>query len=248
VTNFFNRCVERFGFSAFVLITTAVLTSSSAHADISPAVRVAPGPIQGPAVPIGGINYYYFYAITPVPTWSQGNPQSVGITLCSAVVYGQCGTNSGTGNLSNENFAQLTLLNGGYGYAYDTFYGEQNNFIGADVSVPTARWVAPAVYTWLGGGVAFFNSRVGGVNYANMLLVGDPAATTDQLLDAFSSQLGDTIPLPADIPITGPGTAGGNFVVPFNDNFTPEPSMYAPLLIGLLFLVGWQWKRRRTEV
>ncbi|MGA9071477.1 MAG: hypothetical protein WB424_14525 [Terracidiphilus sp.] len=138
---------------------------------------------------------FYFYSITAVPNWGLGNPQPLaGWTALTALGPGA--------PAAPENYVSLSLLGyAGYWYAYDSFLGETNGFIGADVSIPTAQWVTPAAYTWLdtgpagSGGLAFFNSfnPFTGVFFANMLIVLDPASCSASVcLSDFEADLGNT--------------------------------------------------------
>jgi hypothetical protein len=137
---------------------------------------------------------FYFYVITAPPNWAQGNPQPLASWLAlTATAPGAAA--------SAEDFVSLSLLDGAYGYAYDTFLGESVGFIGADVSVPTAQWVTPAAYFWVGGpagggALAFFNSfnPFTGVFYADMMIVDDPPCdpVSCAALSTFESELGST--------------------------------------------------------
>ncbi|MFZ1086739.1 MAG: hypothetical protein WAN35_17390 [Terracidiphilus sp.] len=139
---------------------------------------------------------FYFYTITAVPNWGAGNPQPLaGWSAVTALAPGA--------PLQAENYVSLSLLTiPGFWYAYDTFLGESNGFIGADVSIPTAQWVTPAAYIWaggpgpvFGGGLAFFNSfnPFTGVFFANMMIVGDPAGCDATCaLGDFETDLGST--------------------------------------------------------
>jgi hypothetical protein len=139
---------------------------------------------------------FYFYTITAPPNWvGFGAPQfPSGWTAQTALVAGP--------PLAAENYVSLSLFGyPGYWYTYDTFFGESNGFVGADVSVPTAQWLTPAAYIWAGGpapggGLAFFNSfnpRTG-VFYANMMIVLDPASCSPAsvCLSDFEADLGST--------------------------------------------------------
>jgi hypothetical protein len=139
---------------------------------------------------------FYFYTITAPPNWlGFGNPQlPAGWSALTALAPG--------GAFAPENYVSLALQGyPGYWYSYDTFLGESNGFVGADVSVPTAQWVTPAAYTWAGGpagggGLAFFNSfnpRTG-IFFANMMIVLDPLACTPAsvCLSDFETDLGST--------------------------------------------------------
>ena len=122
---------------------------------------------------------YYFYVITAPPNWlGYGNPQP--LQSWSALTALAPGAPT-----APEDYVSLGLLGyPGYWYAYDTFLGESNGFIGADVSIPTAQWLGPAAYYWVGGPagggeLAFFNTfnPFTGLFYANMMIVGDPPCT-----------------------------------------------------------------------
>jgi len=123
---------------------------------------------------------FYFYAITAAPNWALGNPQPVRSWSALTALNGSALTTP----FAAENFVSLSLIgNPTTWFAFDTFRGEANGFVGADVSVPTAQWTNPAAYTWVGGpagsgGVAFFNSfnAFTGTFYANELIVLDPAS------------------------------------------------------------------------
>jgi hypothetical protein len=138
---------------------------------------------------------FYFYTITAVPNWGAfGNVQSPsGWSALTALGPGA--------PTAPENYVSLSLLGyPGYWYAYDTFLGESNGFVGADVSVPTAQWLTPAAYYWIGGpagggALGFFNSfnpRTG-VFFANMMIVLDPASCSAiDCLSDFEADLGST--------------------------------------------------------
>jgi len=137
----------------------------------------------------------YFYVITAVPNWGLGNPQPVaGWTALTALAPGA--------PTAPENYVSLALLGyPGYWYAYDTFLGESNGFIGADVSVPTAQWTSPAAYYWTGGpagggALGFFNTfnPFTGVYFANMMIVLDPPScgAASNCLSDLESELGST--------------------------------------------------------
>ncbi len=121
---------------------------------------------------------FYFYTITAPPNWGLGNPQPLRSWSAFTALNGSVATTP----FRAENFVSLSLLGNPINYfAYDTFLGESVGIIGADVSVPTAQWLNPAVYTWVGGpagggGRAFFNSfnPFTGTFYANELIVLDP--------------------------------------------------------------------------
>jgi hypothetical protein len=124
---------------------------------------------------------FYFYTITAAPNFAAfGNPQPLRAFSALTALNGSVQTTP----FRAENFVSLSLLGNPINYfAYDTFFGESRGFIGADVSVPTAQWLAPAAYTWVGGpagggGLAFFNSfnPFTGIFYANEIIVLDPAS------------------------------------------------------------------------
>lgn len=169
---------------------------------------------------------------TPVPNWALGNPQIASVGVCSVLV-GSCG-NLGFGALENEVGIALLTAPATFGPATlngDTFVQEAANQIGADVRVPTAWWVTPAVYTWAGGGVAFFNSLVGGVPYANELVVLDPPPDPYTVLQDLSIQLGDPDPLPSPNTSLSPDS-NGNVNVP-NPSTTDMPEPASIVLLGL---------------
>jgi hypothetical protein len=203
---------------------------------------------------------FYFYVITAPPNWGFGNPQSVaGWSAWTALAAGA--------PTAPENYVSLALQGyPGYWYAYDTFLGESNGFVGADVSVPTAQWVTPAAYTWVGGpagggGLAFFNSfnPFTGVFYANMLIVLDPyACTVSVCLSDFEADLGSTsgtltpslvtldgngypqgITLPQDDedPSVAPDPSGIDYFASGSQFVVPEGPTAIYLLIGI-FVVG----------
>jgi len=138
---------------------------------------------------------FYFYVITAPPNWGAGNPQP--LASWSALTALAPGAPT-----APENYVSLSLLTiPGYWYAYDTFLGESNGFVGADISIPTAQWVTPAAYTWVdtgpagSGGLAFFNSfnPFTGVFYANMMIVLDPpSCDVITCLSDFETDLGST--------------------------------------------------------
>jgi hypothetical protein len=139
---------------------------------------------------------FYFYTITAPPNWGFGNPQPLaGWSARTALLPGP--------PFAAENYVSLALLGyPGYWYSFDPFFGESRGFVGADVSIPTAQWLTPAAYTWLGGpagsgGLAFFNSfnPFTGVFYANMMIVLDPAGScspASACLSDFETDLGST--------------------------------------------------------
>jgi len=172
---------------------------------------------------------FYFYVITAPPNWGFGNPQPVaGWSALTALAPGA--------PTAPEDYVSLSLLGyPGYWYAYDTFLGESNGFVGADVSVPTAQWVTPAAYTWAGGpagggGLAFFNSfnpRTG-IFFANMMIVLDPYACTPSVcLSDFETDLGSTSGTltPSLVTLDGNGDPQG-ITIPNNDedaSVAPDP-------------------------
>jgi hypothetical protein len=174
---------------------------------------------------------FYFYTITAPPNWGFGNPQPLaGWSAQTALVAGP--------PLAAENYVSLSLLGyPGYWYSYDTFLGEANGFVGADVSIPTAQWVTPAAYTWAGGpagggGLAFFNSfnpRTG-IFFANMMIVLDPASCSPAsvCLSDFETDLGSTSGLltPSLVTHDGNGDPVG-ITLPNNDedaSIAPDPT------------------------
>ena len=174
---------------------------------------------------------FYFYTITAVPNWGLGNPQPLaGWSAQTALVAGP--------PLAAENYVSLSLLGyPGYWYSYDTFFGEANGFVGADVSVPTAQWLTPAAYYWVGGpagggALGFFNSfnPFTGVFYANMMIVLDPVSCGDAsaCLSDLESELGSTSGTltPSLVTLDGNGDPLG-ITLPDDDedpNVAPNPS------------------------
>ena len=201
--------------------------------------------------------FYYFYVITAPPNWAQGNPQP----LASWSALTATGPGAPT---APENYVSLTLLNGASGYAYDTFRGESFNILGADVSIPTAQWINPVGYWWVGGpgpvnggALLFFNSfnAFTGLFYANELIIGDPAGCNGLCeLDAFENSLG--ISNSINSLVTGPGS-----VTPPSDDdsllttpddyvdFTPSPAPEGPtaiyLMLGMFAIAAGVFLRRR---
>jgi len=212
---------------------------------------------------------FYFYVITAPPNWNAGNPQPLASwSALTALAPGP--------PLAAENYVSLSLLTiPGYWYAYDTFLGEANGFIGADVSVPTAQWLAPATYYWTGGpagggALAFFNSfnPFTGTFYANMMIVLDPPSCSDALtcLGDLETSLGDTslsvtptlIPLDDLNTITPPTDDDDPSVTPDpsgTDYFasgsvfvpTPEAPTGIYLVLGALAIAGGALLRRRRR-
>ena len=174
---------------------------------------------------------FYFYTITAVPNWGLGNPQPVaGWSALTALAPGA--------PTAPENYVSLALLGyPGYWYAYDTFLGETNGFVGADVSVPTAQWVTPAAYYWTGGpagggALGFFNSfnPFTGVFFANMMIVLDPASCSPAsvCLSDFEADLGSTSGLltPSLVTLDGNGAPQG-ITIPNDDedaSVAPDPN------------------------
>jgi hypothetical protein len=198
----------------------------------------------------------YLYVITVPPDWADfGSPQPVLATFCTAVNLPAANKTSacggGNGMFSYENYETLSFPGSATYYAGDTFKGEANGLIGADISVPTAQWVAPAVYTWtagVGGGIAFFNSYSGGVYYANELMVLDPPSfPVYSDLELFAGELGALGPLPLPNTNYSPNAHGYVNVPDPTEGFLPEPSFYAPLAFGFLFLGMRLWARKRAE-
>jgi hypothetical protein len=140
---------------------------------------------------------FYFYAITAVPNWGLGNPQPVSGWSAITALNGSVQTTP----FAAENYVSISLLGyPGYWYAYDTFAGEANGFIGADVSIPTAQWLTPAAFFWTGGpagggAFAFFNSfnPFTGIFYANEMIVLDPdSCSAIDCLSELEGELGST--------------------------------------------------------
>jgi hypothetical protein len=173
---------------------------------------------------------FYFYTITAPPIWGFGNPQApAGWSAQTALVAGP--------PLAAENYVSLALQGyPGYWYAYDTFLGESNGFVGADVSVPTAQWVTPAAYYWTGGpagggALGFFNSfnPFTGVFYANMMIVLDPVSCSPAsvCLSDFEADLGNTSGTltPSLVTLDGNGDPQG-ITIPGDDedaSVAPDP-------------------------
>lgn len=137
----------------------------------------------------------YFYTIIGPPNWGFGNPQAPQAYSARTALGGSVLTTP----FAAEDYVSLTLTGGaGSGFAYDTFWGEANGFIGADVSVVGAWWTAPVGYWWAGGpgpvqggALLFFNSFNNGNFYANMLIIGDPPSCDGFCeLGAFETQFG----------------------------------------------------------
>lgn len=151
----------------------------------------------GIARPAAAVGFKYFYVITPPPIWANGNPQAAGWSALTAL-----NGSALTTPFAPEDYVSLSLpasYPGSFWFAYDTFLGEANGFIGADVSVPTAQWVTPAAYFWAGGpagggALAFFNSfnPFTGIFFANELIVLDPPSCVDAstCLSDLESELG----------------------------------------------------------
>ena len=204
---------------------------------------------------------FYFYTITAPPNWvGFGNPQPVaGWSALTALVAGP--------PTAPENYVSLSLLGyPGYWYAYDTFLGESNGFVGADVSVPTAQWLTPAAYYWVGGpagggALGFFNSfnPFTGIFYANMMIVLDPpscgvaidclsdletalGSTSGTLtpslvtLDGNGDPQGITIPNDDEDASVAPNPAGTDYFASGSAE-TPEGPSAIYLLLGI-FVVG----------
>jgi hypothetical protein len=223
--NPFARTVKLVTMSAFVPIVLTLFAAPSARAAL-----------------------FYTVVNTPVPNWALGNPQAALVGVCSVLV-GSCG-NLGAGPLENEDgIALLTApaTFGGFTLDGDSFAQEAVGIIGADVRVPTAWWLAPAVYVWAGGGVAFFNSIVGGVFYANELIVFDPPPDPYTTLEDFSVDLGDPIALPSPNTNYSPDSDGNVDVPAPSLSEVPEPASIG--LVGLAGLgVGLLRTRHRAKV
>jgi MYXO-CTERM domain-containing protein len=177
----------------------------------------------GVARPAAAAPFKYFYVITAPPNWGFGNPQP--LKSYSALTF------TAGAPTSAENYVSLGLLGyPGYWYAYDTFKGEANGFLGADVSIPTAWWVNPVGYWWStpgvggpvhGGALLFFNSFSGGTFYADELIIGDPASCDGLCeLQDFESYLGIS---PTNYSVSGPGA-----VTPPTDDDSLDPSTLPP--------------------
>jgi len=194
---------------------------------------------------------FYFYSITAVPKWGQfGDPQAVkGWSALTALT-------GGGSPFRAENYVSIALQGyNGYWYAYDTFYGEARGFVGADVSIPTAQWLAPAAYVWTGGpagggGVAFFNSfnPFTGIFYANELIVLDPFSCSASCeLSTLEAALGSTsgtltpssgppvIPTEDEDASMTPNPSGTNYFASgtLSTAATPEPPSVTYLLLAL---------------
>jgi hypothetical protein len=216
----------------------------------------------GVAPPVAAAPFSYFYVITAPPNWAFGNPQPLKSWLAlTATAPGPA--------LAKENYVSLSLLGRpGYWYAYDTFLGEANGFIGADVSIPTAQWVNPVGYWWaggpapvFGGALLFFNSFNNGTFYANELIIGDPPACDGLCeLNLFETSLGiaamnnlvagpgSVTPPSGDDSLLTPPTNFVNYDVTQGSQFvdTPEGPTGIYLLLGVLAIgAGTFFSRRR---
>jgi hypothetical protein len=218
----------------------------------------------GVARPAAAVPFSYFYVITAPPNWAFGNPQPLKSWLALTAL--------GAGApLAKEDYVSLSLLGRpGYWYAYDTFLGEANGFLGADVSIPTAQWVNPVGYWWaggpspvFGGALLFFNSFNNGTFYANELIIGDPASCDGLCeLDAFEASLGISATNNA---VSGPGSVtppndDDSLITPPTDyvdyNFaggsqfadTPEGPTGIYLLLGVFVIGAGAFFRRRRPL
>jgi hypothetical protein len=216
----------------------------------------------GVAHPAAAAPFKYFYVITAPPNWAQGNPQP--LASWSALTF------AAGAPTAPEDYVSLSLLNGASGYAYDTFLGEANGFLGADVSIPTAQWVNPVGYWWaggpgpvFGGALLFFNSFNNGTFYADELIIGDPPSCDGLCeLDAFENYLGIS---PTNNQVSGPG----DVTPPENDDslssltpptdyvdydftadgtvFTPEGPTAIYLLLGICVIGAGALLRKRRR-
>lgn len=192
----------------------------------------------------------YIYTITAPPNWRLGNPQPVGVTFCSAAVVGLCGANV-------ENDVTVKLLGNPLTYyAYTTPAGAAAGVIGSDVSIPTARWVAPATYFWTdtgpfgGGMLAFFNSiGANGVAYANEMIILDPIdeSTTFAELEALDLSAGGNgiLPYPTTTTINSDGSVNVPDIPGFEE--APEPATLGLLGLGCLGAGLFRTCRRRAQ-
>jgi hypothetical protein len=189
--------------------------------------------VARPAAAVG-VTLKYFYVITPPPIWANGNPQAAGWTALTAL-----GGSVLTTPFAAEDYVSLSLpasYGGSFWFAYDTFLGESNGFIGADVSVPTAQWLAPAAYYWTGGpagggALAFFNSfnPFTGVFFANEMIVLDPpSCDAITCLSDLEGELGSSSGLltPSLVTLDGNGDPQG-ITIPDDDedaSLPPDPN------------------------
>ena len=215
---------------------------------------------------------FYYYTITAAPNWGLGNPQPLRSWSAFTALNGSVATTP----FRAENYVSLSLLGNPINYyAYDTFLGESRGIIGADVSVPTAQWVNPVVYTWVGGpagggGLAFFNSfnPFTGTFYANELIVLDPiscdaaceltaleadlGSTSGTLtpstvtLDANGDPMGITIPGDDEDNSVAPDPNGTNFFASGAVTVTPEAPSATYMLLGLAAGGGVFFRRGRS--
>jgi hypothetical protein len=238
--NRLSRLVKNYGVLVAVPIAVALLTASSAKADLA---EPASSGIDDPA------GLFYKFIITRAPFWVLGNPQPAFVTVNTALVAGAAG--------AAENLETLSLETavGVFGTTYaigDTFGNEAAGIIGADISVPTAWWTAPAVYTWVGGpagggGVAFFNSILNGVFYANELMVLDPASCSVTVcLQDFATSLGEVGTLPGANTLTVDPTTGDVSVPNPTSTEVPEPSSVI-LLLTMLVAVAYFTRSRVAQ-
>ena len=189
--------------------------------------------------------------ITRVPSFKTfGNPQtplSVGALTC----IGAC-----AGFLDS---VSLSLRGGGVYSASDTVAGFNAGVLGSDISIPFANWLSPKAFVWTdngptgGGALAFFNSigtlnGVFGVPFADMLIIGDPAPSTFDLLEALDGVLGGSGVLPAPIDISSDIDSEGDVNIPSTDipgtASVPEPSSI-PLLLAAMASGALLLRQRR---
>lgn len=185
---------------------------------------------------------------TARPNWALGNPQPVQWSACSAAVAGLCGAGI-------EDADTPKLLGNPITYIASDIVAEAlAGDVGSDVCVPTAFWVRPAAFWWVDGGLfgggmlAFFNSIVGGVAYANEAIIYDPIDenTTFGELEALDLQLGGSGLLPYPVTTTINSDRSINASIP---GFTeaPEPASIAPLGIGCIGIALIRTLRRRAR-
>jgi hypothetical protein len=189
--------------------------------------------------------------ITRVPSFATfGNPQTP-LSLGARTCVGAC-----AGFLDS---VSLSLRGGGVYSASDTVAGFNAGVLGSDISIPFANWLFPKAFVWTdkgptgGGALAFFNSigtlnGVFGVPFADMLIIGDPAPSTFDLLEALDGVLGGSGVLPAPIDISSDIDSGGNVNIPSADipgtAFAPEPRLI-PLLLAAMASGAFLLRQRR---